>query len=268
MNNERDFLAIYAFDTNELYHHGILGQKWGVRRYQNPDGSLTDAGKKRYSNLGSLLIEKKNDFHSNVDKWGSGPDKNLLIITGLSGSGKSTLAVSIKDQIPNTDVIHLDVYYDNPIKDKVFRSKGFDDYLKKKVPEYEKIAKNFTKYDEVRFDANKNQKLNKEYWDTMDKVRDAIFDYSRESYRTNRVIAEGVQWLDTSMYPNITEKEKVVKNMPMIIKGTSLGKSTIRAAIRDGMSILDGKRFIDYMKARVEWQKVWNKQVSELKALA
>lgn len=35
--------------TNELSHHGILGQKWGVRRYQNADGSLTEAGKKRYS---------------------------------------------------------------------------------------------------------------------------------------------------------------------------------------------------------------------------
>lgn len=32
---------------NELYHHGIKGQKWGVRRYQNPDGSLTAAGKRR-----------------------------------------------------------------------------------------------------------------------------------------------------------------------------------------------------------------------------
>lgn len=32
----------------ELYHHGILGQKWGVRRYQNADGSLTAAGKKKY----------------------------------------------------------------------------------------------------------------------------------------------------------------------------------------------------------------------------
>lgn len=33
---------------NEFYHHGIKGQKWGVRRYQNKDGTLTKAGKNRY----------------------------------------------------------------------------------------------------------------------------------------------------------------------------------------------------------------------------
>ena len=33
---------------NELYHHGIKGQKWGIRRFQNADGSLTQAGKRRY----------------------------------------------------------------------------------------------------------------------------------------------------------------------------------------------------------------------------
>ena len=32
----------------ELYHHGVKGQRWGFRRYQNADGSLTPAGKKRY----------------------------------------------------------------------------------------------------------------------------------------------------------------------------------------------------------------------------
>lgn len=34
--------------TNYLVHHGVKGQRWGVRRYQNADGSLTDAGRKKY----------------------------------------------------------------------------------------------------------------------------------------------------------------------------------------------------------------------------
>lgn len=34
---------------NELRHYGIKGMKWGVRRYQNPDGSLAAAGRKRVS---------------------------------------------------------------------------------------------------------------------------------------------------------------------------------------------------------------------------
>lgn len=45
-------------DINSLQHHGIKGQKWGIRRYQNPDGSLTEEGKLRYLNSDGTLTSQ------------------------------------------------------------------------------------------------------------------------------------------------------------------------------------------------------------------
>lgn len=42
----------------ELYHHGILGMHWGIRRYQNPDGSLTPLGRKRLEKKDSKWAKK------------------------------------------------------------------------------------------------------------------------------------------------------------------------------------------------------------------
>lgn len=65
-------------NCNELYHSGVKGMKWGVRRYQNKDGSLTPAGKKRYN---------KDDQDTN--------DRNKRVAKKVAGMAIMTATVTV-----------------------------------------------------------------------------------------------------------------------------------------------------------------------------
>lgn len=60
--------------NDELYHYGVLGMRWGVRRYQKKDGTLTNSGKKRYDKemerlkAEEKIIKNKNRTQSKLEK--------------------------------------------------------------------------------------------------------------------------------------------------------------------------------------------------------
>lgn len=58
----------YVSGGAELYHHGILGQKWGVRRYQNKDGTLTAEGRRKYLNPDGSYNKAGNKFKNKMEK--------------------------------------------------------------------------------------------------------------------------------------------------------------------------------------------------------
>lgn len=93
-----------------LVHHGIKGQRWGIRRYQNEDGSLTDAGKKHYGiksdgtisdrgrkHLGKALYKQKRKELSKAEKRDVGKTGKFIsgALTGYAGANVGAYLGSI-----------------------------------------------------------------------------------------------------------------------------------------------------------------------------
>ena len=75
------------YNTDGLYHWGVRGMRWGIRRYQNKDGSLTPAGKKRYNAELEKVRERETACPETFDRYRTYlSDANALITMFLTFS--------------------------------------------------------------------------------------------------------------------------------------------------------------------------------------
>ena len=191
---------------------------------------------------------------SNLNKWGTSPENNILYITGYSGSGKSTVALGIANK--NDKVIHLDLYSD-PVNSEStgHRDEEFNEFLTKKKVPYEKLSKAMTK-------AGDGYRFSGEYWKDVDALREAIGEYGKIQYeKGNRVIVEGIQIADEWLGPQTEFKDK-----PLIVLTTSAEESKKRRYERDGIDVV--KQGMDWINEQMRVQKFMTKKLNELSVMA
>lgn len=104
---------------SDLQHHGILGMRWGVRRYQNKDGSLTSAGKKRYS------AKDVQDAELRTSKYYiDASDKDLREAKAIAKGDYGAYRNYVSDILTGEDVS----YFDKAVKSEGYED--FEDYIK------------------------------------------------------------------------------------------------------------------------------------------
>ena len=112
--------------SNELVcHSGVKGMRWGIRRYQNKDGTLTDTGKKRYDRDIKENLSKKKDNRIDTSK----PDANRWVKEDLTRSKK--LVDIGSDVVNQANRINRDV--NKSKKQKLDLSKMTDQQLRDRI---------------------------------------------------------------------------------------------------------------------------------------
>ena len=147
-------MADYIIRIGELYHHGEIGMMWGIRRYQNKDGTLTAAGKKRYDKEmekvkeQQKILKNKEKTQAKLDKLEAMKKDVADRKKGLKGDQEeSVVKKTVKTENPKVKKRIKDMS-DEELQAKIDRlalEKRYRDLMNEKNPPQSKEGKEFVK---------------------------------------------------------------------------------------------------------------------------
>lgn len=261
----------FRYYSNELYHHGIPKQKWGVKHgppypldqevhNRIVKGTGSKSSERVSTDIKDLLgivkdsdddITKyamkrlNNSSYKNLDKWGKSENTNSLYITGLSGSGKSTIATFIADS-DDVEYVNLDSYL-SPMSEESknqWQNKDLNNLLDKGDPEWRKVIK-----DDYSLDYKK-----------VDYIANSIDEWSKSLYKQGKkAVVEGVQISDETL----REDHSFYKDKPLMVVDTNAFISNLRGSIRDSENPIEA---IDLIITRYSYTKKADEQLKKFKS--
>ena len=121
---------------SELRHHGIKGQKWGVRRFQNKDGSLTPNGKKRYGaddykntldkvNSAGKIVDEVRKYNNSAQK-SSDPDMERRIRKSINNMSDKELQQRVQRLNMEDNYTRMMMHRENLEKGESFVNKALN----------------------------------------------------------------------------------------------------------------------------------------------
>ena len=173
---------------NELCHYGVKGMKWGVRRYQNKDGSLTPEGRRKYLNIAENYDYPRIKY--NKIKTGRQYSKSLLRAFEIENKSKSKIKINAAYAKSKLDEFNYNKAWDK--ESEVFRKVNkafFDKYSGKKYVDMVVASYNYDNW----LDKQPEEKKKRSYYEKsaklyyrpktfISKYNESINDVIREQY--------------------------------------------------------------------------------------
>lgn len=226
--NYNDVLMHHYMSDDFLCHHGIKGQRWGIRRFQNPDGSLTAAGKKRYyTDKGDLTDKGKKAFISNDGKL---TDAGKALTSNLTGYTDEEKLLFLTDKPAFNKRLEQQTDF-RSIKDKAEKEKketelldswekhDWDDLTSKQQDLYLALYNRINKESGSWYESEGVSPEFKKYVNESRSTREAIYKREKEIYSANPIgdMPDERKYLSYSKFTkdldNYVNKRKTVRTL-------------------------------------------------------